>query len=136
MSKGRHLNLDEDSFHTLVGYPVVKLEDAFVVHGPRAHKDALKPAPHRHEVRLPGSVYGQIEGSFTADSVDLQRPHRPFFAMSTEQLGELVQLLDERIIEIDVDYLSMDNPPLYRTLRQMRKTTDRLRSEYEWWKKE
>tara|TARA_Y100001951_G_C11093093_1_gene157805 strand:+ start:256 stop:429 length:174 start_codon:yes stop_codon:yes gene_type:complete len=56
--------------------------------------------------------------------------------MSTERLGQLIGLLDKRITEIDRDYLSTDNHRLYMTLRQMRKTTDRLRREYEWWKKE
>jgi hypothetical protein len=56
--------------------------------------------------------------------------------MSTEQLGDLIQLLEKRTKEIDVDYLSVDNHPLYVTLRQMRKTTARLRREYEWWEKE
>ena len=137
---GRPVNLDEGSFHTLVGYPVVKLDDAFVVHGPKMHKATIKPPAHRHEVRLPHSVYKAIEGCFWADDgihftfecQDL--PAR--FAMSTKQLGDLVALLEKRAREIDVDYLSMDNLPMYRTLRQMRKTTDRLRSEYEWWKKE
>ena len=137
---GRPVNLDEDSFHTLVGYPVVKLDDAFVSHGPKMHKATIKPPAHRHEVRLPNSVYKAIEGCFWADDgihftfecQDL--PAR--FTMSTEQLGDLVALLEKRAREIDVDYLSMDNLPMYRTLRQMRKTTDRLRSEYEWWKKE
>jgi hypothetical protein len=136
----RAKNVSDDSFHTLVGYPVIKLDDAFVVHGPQTTKDARLPRAHRHKVSLPTSVYKAIEGCFWADggihfTFECDRlPAR--FTMSTEQLGDLIQLLEKRTKEIDVDYLSVDNHPLYVTLRQMRKTTARLRREYEWWEKE
>ena len=136
----RPVQLDEGSFHVLVGYPVVKMDDAFVVNGPQTTKAASLPSAHRHRVRLAASVYKAIEGCFWADDgihftfecQDL--PAR--FAMSTKQLGDLVALLEKRIKEIDRDYLSTDNHRLYMTLRQMRHTADRLRREYEWWKKE
>lgn len=124
----RPVQLDEGSFHVLVGYPVVKMDDAFVVHGPQTTKAASLPSAHRHTIRVPVSVCEEIKNT--------GQPLRHEMTMSTDELGELVQLLENHVTEIDVDYLSMDNPPLYRTLRQIRKTTDRLRREYEWWKKE
>lgn len=131
----RAKNVSDDSFHTLVGYPVIKLDDAFVVHGPQTTKDARLPRAHRHKVSLPTSVYKAIEGCFWAGH-GAEHVGDARFTMSTEQLGDLIQLLEKRTKEIDVDYLSVDNHPLYVTLRQMRKTTARLRREYEWWEKE